>query len=116
MCATTADRRKHARHPLATSVEFYHEPSRKTFPGRCIDISHGGLMMFVPATAPLQAGHSIRVTVGSIDRPEFANLGQEPMAATVIRVQRHTLLSLGSVAVGIRFEATEGDASGPRKN
>jgi len=109
MCATTADRRKNPRHPLATSVEFYHAASRKSYPGRCIDISNGGLMMFVPATAPLQVGHSLSVSIGSVNRPEFANLGTEPMTATVVRVERRTLISMGSVAVGIRFEPTAQD-------
>ncbi|MBS3820981.1 MAG: hypothetical protein GVY16_08790 [Planctomycetes bacterium] len=48
-----AERSQHQRHPLITSVLFYHGPSHREFPGRCVDISNGGLQMCVPAASPL---------------------------------------------------------------
>jgi c-di-GMP-binding flagellar brake protein YcgR len=100
----SAEKRKHARHPLTTSVQFYHGPSQRTFPGRCADISTGGLMMYVPAAAPVQPGQPIRLTIGSLNRPEFARLSERPIGATIIRVDRQSLLKSGHLAVGVRFD------------
>ena len=101
--APSVDRRKHPRHPLATSVQFHHGMSQREFPGRCVDISKGGMLMYVPAATPLRAGDSVRVTLGSVGRPEFANLGDRPLDATVVRVDRKAMLNIGHVAVGVRF-------------
>jgi len=100
-----AERRQHQRHPLITSVLFYHGPSQREFPGRCVDISNGGLQMCVPAASPLQPGHPIRLTMGGVSRPEFAGLSEKAVNATVVRVERKTLLTDGHLAVGVRFEA-----------
>jgi len=102
----SADRRQHQRYPLATSVQFYHGPSQREFPGRCIDISHGGMLMYVPAKTPVQPGHPIRLSVGSVSRPEFAGLSETPLEATIVRVNRNALLAAGYVAVGVRFAHT----------
>lgn len=103
--APTADRRKYARHPLATSVQVYHAPSRREYPGRCVDISAGGMMLYMPATTPVQPGHAVRLALGAVPRPEFAALGDGPVEATIVRVDRQKLLSLGHLAVGLRFHA-----------
>lgn len=60
-------------------------------------------MMYIPATSPIQAGQAIRLSVGRISRPEFADLGEGPVDATVVRVDRHSLLTLGHVAVALKF-------------
>ena len=101
--ARPAERRKHPRHPLATSVQFHHGPSRRDFPGRCVDVSEGGMLMYVPAHVPAQPGHTIRLTVGSLNRPEFEGLNGRPVDATVVRVSRDRLLGSGSLALGVRF-------------
>jgi len=97
------ERRRHPRHPMATSVEFFHGPSRRSFPGRSVDLSAGGMLMYVPATTPVQPGQPIRLSMGSIDRPEFSGLGDGPIDATIVRVDRMPLLSKGHIAVGVRF-------------
>jgi len=97
------ERRKHQRYPLATSVEFHHGLSQRSFPARCVDISAGGMLMYVPAATPVQPGHPVRVTVGSVSRPEFAGLSERPVDATIVRVNRQALLSAGHLAVGLRF-------------
>ena len=99
----SVERRQHRRFPLTTSVQFYHAPSQRDFPGRCADISAGGMLMYVPATTPLQPGHSIRLSLASVNRPEFANLGDSPVEATIVRVDRQALLQAGHLAVGLRF-------------
>lgn len=101
--APSVDRRKHPRHPLATSVQFYHGQSQRDFPGRCVDISEGGMLMFLPASTPVQPGDSVRVTLGSVSRPEFSSLGERPIDGTVVRVDRKALLRLGQIVTGVRF-------------
>jgi hypothetical protein len=97
------ERRAHPRVPIAGSAEFFHGPTQRDFPARCVDISVGGMLMYVPAQTPVQPGHPVRVCVGGINRPEFAPLGQTPVDATVVRVDRQKLLREGQLAVGIRF-------------
>ena len=97
------ERRRHPRHPLATSVEIFHGLSQRAFPGRCADISAGGLKMYVPAATPVQPGHPIRLSIAAVSRPEFAGLGDGPVEATIVRVDRDALLKTGHLAVGVRF-------------
>jgi len=99
----STDRRRHQRYPLATGVQFYHGPTQREFPGRCVDISDGGMLMYVPAKLPVQPGQPIRLTVGTVSRPEFSALSEKPLDATIVRVDRHKLLSMGHIAVGVRF-------------
>ena len=98
----SVDRRQYQRHPLSTTVAFYHGPSQREFPGRSVDISTGGMLMYVPAATPVQPGQPIRLTIGG-GRPEFAVSGDKPVDATIVRVDRHKLLSMGHIAVGVRF-------------
>ena len=100
----SADRRQHQRYPLATSVQFYHGPSQREFPGRCIDISHGGMLMYVPATVPVHPGQTVRLNVGNVHLPEITELTDEPIHATIVRVDRQALLTKGHIAVGMRFD------------
>jgi len=97
------DRRSHPRYPLATSIQFFHGPTQRDFPARCVDISLGGMLMFVPAATPVQPGQPVRVAVGGLSRPEFAPIGQKPLDATIVRVDRQKLLDEGHLAVGLRF-------------
>ena len=101
--AASTDRRKHPRHPLPTSVQFYHGMSQREFPGRCVNISKGGMMMYVPVSSPVKEGDCLRVTLGSASRPEFAGLGEHPFEAAIVRVERKSILQSGHLAVGIRF-------------
>ncbi len=97
------DRRKHRRHPLSTTIQFYHAPSQREIPARSIDISTGGMLMYVPAATPAQPGQPICLSIGGGDRPEFAVNGEEPIDATIVRVNRHALLRTGYLAIGVKF-------------
>jgi len=88
---------------MATTVQFYHGPSRREYPARSVDISHGGMLMYVPASVPVSRGQPIRLTIGSTARPELAGLGDKPLDGTIVRVDRQKMLQLGHVPVGIRF-------------
>ena len=100
---SSADRRLYVRYPMATTVEFYHGPSRRYFRAQTVDISAGGVLMYVPASAPVAPGHPIRLTIGSRNRPELAGLSSRPLDATVVRVDRQRMLSHGMLPVGVRF-------------
>ena len=98
-----SERRMYPRYPLPTSVQFHHGPSRRDFPARCANISEGGMLMYVPVTSPVQPGHPISVTIGSVSRPEFAALSERPVDATIVRVDREALLEEAHLAVALRF-------------
>lgn len=104
MCAkASAERRQDQRYPLSTNVNFLHGPSNREFPGRCVDISKGGMLMYVPVATPVKVGQPLRLSVGSVNRPEFAGLSEKPVPGAIVRVDRHCLLEEGYVAVGVRF-------------
>lgn len=58
--------------------------------------------MYVPAKAPLKVGDVLRLQTG-VNGPGVAGLGEKPLTATIVRMDRHALLTLGHVAVGVRF-------------
>ena len=97
------ERRQHARYPLSTGLHLYHAPTKRSLPGRCENISQGGLKMLIPARTPVKAGDSLQVRVGAMDRPEFAALSDKPVDASVVRVDRRALLTAGHLAVGVKF-------------
>jgi len=99
----SVDRRQHARRPLAASVQFHHAPSKRDFPGRCVDVSEGGMLLYVPANTPIQAGHPIRLRMPKPPPAAGDDPTYEPVDATVVRVDRHGLLSMGHIAVGVKF-------------
>lgn len=101
---TGAERRQYQRFPMTTGVMCYHEPSGRDIPVRSQDISAGGMKLFLPPTAPVRAGHGVYVDLGGIARPELLGRGDEPIPATIVRVDRSTLTTDGHLVVGIRFE------------
>ncbi len=101
--APATERRAHQRHPLSTSVQFYHGPSQREFPCRSADVSQGGVRMYVPAATPVRPGDSVRLALGSMSRPEFAALGDKPVDSTVVRVNRDAMIERGYIEVAVRF-------------
>jgi len=61
------------------------------------------MLMYVPVATPVKVGQPLRLSVGSVNRPEFAALSKGPVAGAIVRVDRHCLLEEGYVAVGLRF-------------
>ena len=100
---TPAERRNHSRHPLSITVQFYHGPTQREYPARSVDISSGGMLMYVPVGTPVSTGQPIRVTLGSHDRPEFSGLSERPVDATIVRVDRKKMMDVGHMPVGVRF-------------
>ena len=78
MCATASvERRQTRRYPVASNLRFVHQPSERRLPARSIDISDGGMLMYVPATTPVKEGHMLMVTFSDVTRPEVFDLGHE---------------------------------------
>ena len=103
MCATpTAERRVHRRHPFAGRVSIFHEPTQRVLPARSVDISEGGMLMYVPVSTPVKPGQPIRLSVEGAGPPEF---GPEPVDCRIVRVDRHSLTTQGHLAVGVQFQA-----------
>ena len=61
------------------------------------------MLVFAPAATPVKTGDYVKVTLGGVERPEFASLGRRPVDASVVRVDRDALLNSGHLAVGVRF-------------
>ena len=100
-----SDRRSHQRYPLATSIQFYHGPSQRDLPGRCVNVSSGGMMMYVPHNTPVRVGQPIQLASGGLNRAEFRNVNDAPLDATIVRVDRGEITSGGQLGVGVRFLA-----------
>ncbi len=103
MSQSQSERRTAQRYSVGTRVQFYHDPTRRDFPGRSVDISSNGMLMYVPATVPVHPGQTVKVSVGTGGKPEFAELSQKRIDARIVRVDRNPLLAVGNIAVGVQF-------------
>ena len=102
MCASpAAERRQYPRQPLSARVHLHHQASRREFPARSVDVSEGGLLMYVPATTPVSVGQVVEVRFE--DPPAGTPCGQT-VAGQVARVDRQKLLAMGYLAVGVQFQ------------
>jgi hypothetical protein len=43
--------------------------------------------------------------MGGICRPELAGMGDKPISATIVRVDRSGLITTGQLTIGVRFVA-----------
>jgi len=98
-----ADRRRHRRFPLSAGVQLHHGPSSSDIPGRCVDISDSGMLMYVPVSAPVRSGQPIRLTLTHIKAEQYKGLSDRPLKAKIVRVQRQGLLLTGKLAIGVEF-------------
>lgn len=99
-----AERRHSSRFPLSVSVTVHHLPSQRDFPARSVDASQGGMLLYLPAAAPMAPGQQVQVYIPSHQREELAELSERTLQAQVVRVDRQRLPALGYVPVGIKFE------------
>jgi hypothetical protein len=63
--------------------------------------------MYVPVATPVKPGQPIRLTVAGPAPPEVTSLGQGPLEATIVRVERRGLLITGKLAVGVAFSPSQ---------
>jgi c-di-GMP-binding flagellar brake protein YcgR len=99
-----ADRRVHRRRPAPASVRVEHLASHRQFPARAVDASAGGMLMYVPATTPVKVGQTIRLAINDVAPPDLAGLAGADLPATIRRVDRHALINVGHLAIGVEFD------------
>jgi c-di-GMP-binding flagellar brake protein YcgR len=107
----STDRRHYKRLAMSTLVRLHHVPSDREYPARSVDVSDGGMLMYVPAIAPLALGHRIRICAGSSGNGEGPGrfeadlpLAAQPVNGTIVRVDRGKLASIGQILVGVKFD------------
>lgn len=107
MTRTPSDRREHERFPLASAVMLHLAATDTSYPGRGVDVSQGGMLVYVPASAPIAAGQELELTVTpSPAAPAPAGIAgavARKRAARVIRVDRDDLVKLGRLGVAVQF-------------
>jgi hypothetical protein len=104
----TAEQRKTTRTPVAWPVSVWLPEANRFFNGRSTNISSGGVLVRVPATTPLRAGHIVELnfprTMALAKRKGgFARI----KSGRVVRIERGELLDDATVGVGIVFEGIE---------
>jgi hypothetical protein len=97
------ERRVSPRYATTAGVQLFHEPSKRDFPARCVNLSTGGLLMYVPAAVPVRTGQTVRLTLSQVGLPALAGLSAAPIEAKIVRVDRNALLAEGHLAVAVRF-------------
>jgi hypothetical protein len=106
--STDTERRQHNRIPRVVSIRLHHELTDREIPARTVDISDGGLLLSVPATAPVAPGQTVRVRAGQDVLPRVpmrTTPGEaDELEATVVRVDRNALLSTGQLQLGVSLE------------
>ncbi len=103
--SSDTERRQYQRYPIVTGLHFYHGPSDCEIPARVVNISDGGVLVFVATTARVRAGHPIRMDMGWFPHPKLVCPGRHYVAGTIVRVDRSAQRSTGQMEVGIRFAA-----------
>lgn len=101
--AAPVDRRQHERHSFEVTCRLAHDRSRRSFPCRCVDASAGGAKLLVPATMPVRAGHVVHIEPAEATTDPVRGFGEGEVTATVVRVDRQSLLTHGHVVVGVSF-------------
>ncbi|NBB95772.1 MAG: hypothetical protein GVY16_08530 [Planctomycetes bacterium] len=100
-----AERRRHSRIPRVVNIHLHHKPSDREIPARTLDISDGGMLVSVPATAPVAPGQAICVRAGQDVLPRLP-IRTDPcqcddLDARIVRVDRNALLNTGQLQVGV---------------
>jgi hypothetical protein len=102
------EQRKNTRTPVAWPVSVWLPEANRFFNGRSTNISSGGVLVRVPATTPLRAGHVVELnfprTMALAKRKgSFARI----KSGRVVRVERGELLDDATIGIGIVFESIE---------
>lgn len=112
MKSAPADRRHYKRVATSALVRLHHGPSDREYPARSVDVSAGGMLMYVPAITPVGLGHRISIRTDSSAGPDapgkfecdLPRLGAQPVNATIVRVDRGKLVSTGQIVIGVQFD------------
>jgi hypothetical protein len=103
-----SERRQHNRIPRVVTLQLRHQPSDRDIPARTLDISDGGMLMCVPATAPVAVGQPVRIQASQDTLPRLpvrtGPCDSDGLEAKIVRVDRNALLTSGQLQIGIRLE------------
>jgi hypothetical protein len=102
------EQRKNTRTQVAWPVSVWLPEANRFFNGRSTNISSGGVLVRIPATTPLRAGHIVELnfprTMALAKRKgSFARI----KSGRVVRVERGELLDDATIGIGIVFEEIE---------
>jgi c-di-GMP-binding flagellar brake protein YcgR len=97
--ATKSERRRYTRRSRVMNLRMHHLPSQRDFPARSLDASVGGMKMDIPATTPASVGQSVELLFAGPTGEGSARM----INATIVRVDRQTLLTRGKVTIGVEF-------------
>ena len=102
------EQRQNTRTQVAWPVSVWLPEANRFFNGRSTNISSGGVLVRVPATTPLRAGHVVELnfprTMALAKRKgSFARI----KSGRVVRVERGDLLDDATIGIGIVFENIE---------
>ena len=105
---TAVEHRKDVRTDLAWPVSVWLPEANRFFNGRSTNISSGGVLVRVPATTPLRAGHVVELnfprTMALAKRKgSFARI----KSGRVVRIERGELLDDATIGIGVVFEGIE---------
>ena len=103
-----SEQRKNTRTQVAWPVSVWLPEVNRFFNGRSTNISSGGVLVRVPATTPLRAGHMVELnfprTMALAKRKgSFARI----KSGRVVRVERGELIDDATIGIGIVFESIE---------
>ncbi len=102
---TLVEQRRDTRAALAWPVSVWLPEANRFFNGRSANISKTGVLVTLPITTPVRAGHIVEMNF-----PRTKTLAQEKggfariKMGKVVRVERSNMLKEGSIGVAVQFE------------
>ena len=99
------EQRKASRTNLAWPVSVWVPEANRFFNGRSCNISKDGVLIRLPMTVPVRAGHTVelnfpRTTALAVEKGQFARI----RSGKVVRIDRNSLLKDAEIGIGVAFE------------
>jgi len=105
---TLVEQRNGTRTELSWPVSIWLPEANRFFNGRSSNISKTGVMVRLPVTVPLRAGHFVELNF-----PRTISLAKQKggfariKAGKVVRIERNSLMDDATIGVGIAFSEIE---------
>ena len=101
---TFVEQRKDARTELTWPVSIWLPEANRFFYSKSVNISKGGVLLYVPMSTPVRPGHVVelnfpRTTSLAKKRGQFARI----KSGKVVRVNRKSLFEGGDICVAVKF-------------
>ena len=101
--ASASDRRRSPRRGLAAGVTLSHQPTGRDWSARGVDISEGGMLLYISAKAPVAPGQRVELVIDERRQGQYVGLAGRAIQATIVHVEREQLPRLGYIPVGVSF-------------